>query len=69
MGEPNLTRSVLLLFAAFHATPLLALYATVFVAWAIVALNDASSALLILLIAVLLLAFAIPGALLLSPGF
>jgi hypothetical protein len=69
MVEPNLTRSALLLFNGFHAAPLFALAAVAVVAWVIVALNDAPSAPLILLITVLLSAFAIPGALVLSPGF
>jgi hypothetical protein len=63
MVEPNLTRSALPLFAGFHAAPRLALAAVVVVAWAIVALNDASSSLLSLLIAVLILTFAVQSGL------
>jgi hypothetical protein len=69
MVEPNLTRSALLLFARFHATRLLEIVAAVLVAWAIVDLNDAPSALLILLTTVLLLTFAIQSGLLLGPAF
>lgn len=69
MVEPNLTRSALLLFNGFHAAPLFALAVVVFVAWAIVALNNASFALTILLTALLLMTFAIQCGLLLAPGF
>jgi hypothetical protein len=69
MAEPNITRSVLLLFAGFYATPLFAFAAIAVVAWVTVALNDGSSALPILLTAGLLLTFAIQTGLLLAPGF
>jgi hypothetical protein len=68
MVEPNLTRSVPLLVAGYHAAPLLMLTAAVFFAWMYVALNDASSALLILLTAGFLVTFAIQSGLLLAPG-
>ena len=69
MGEPDLIHSLLVLFAACHAVPLLMLTAAVFFAWMYVGLSDGSSALMILLTAVLLLTFAIQGALLLAPRF
>ena len=69
MGEPDLIHSLLVLFAAFHVAPLLMLTAVAFFAWLFVTLSDESSALMILLTAVLLLTFAIQGALLLAPAF
>jgi hypothetical protein len=69
MAELNLTRSAQLLFAGFHATPALEIAVVVIVAWVTVVLNDVSSALLILLTAVLLLTLAIQSGLLLAPGF
>jgi len=69
MGEPDLIHSLFVLFAAFHAAPLLMLTAAVFFAWMYVGLSDGSSALMILLTAVLLLTFAVQGAILLAPRF
>ena len=69
MGEPDLIHSLFVLFAAFHAAPLLMLTAAVFFAWMYVGISDGSSALMVLLTAALLLTFAIQGALLLAPVF
>ena len=68
MSEPSLTQTVLLLLFAFHAAPLLMLATTAIFASVCIAISDGSSALMILLTAVLLLAFAIQGALLLAPA-
>lgn len=67
MVDPNLLHSLLILFAAFHAVPLLMLTAAVFFAWIYVGLSGDSSVLMVLLAAVLLLTFSIQGALLLAP--
>jgi hypothetical protein len=69
MGEPAQIHSLFLLFAAFHAAPLLMLTAAVFFAWMYVGLSDGSSALMVLLTAALLLMFTIQGAILLAPVF
>jgi hypothetical protein len=69
MGEPNLIHSLFVLFAAFHAAPLLMLTAAMFFAWMYVGISDGSSPLMILLTIVLLAMFAIQGALLLAPRF
>lgn len=69
MGEPDLIRSLFVLFAAFYAAPLLMLTAAVFVAWMYVGLSDVSSGLMILLTTLLLVMFVIQGALLSAPVF
>jgi hypothetical protein len=69
MAEPSLTRCALLLFAGFYAAPLFALAAVAILARVTVALNDASSAILIFLSTVLFLTFAIQSGLLLRPAF
>ena len=69
MGEPDLIHSLLVLFAACHAAPLLMLTAAVSFAWMYVGLIDGSSGLMILLTTLLLVMFVIQGALLLAPRF
>ncbi len=67
MAESGLIHPLLISLAAFHATPLLALIATVLIAWLIVALSDGPTALMVVATVALLLTFVIQAALLLAP--
>ena len=68
MAESGLIHPLLISLAAFLATPLLALIATVLIAWLIVALSDGPMALIVVATVALLLTFVIQAALLLAPG-
>ncbi len=67
MAESGLIHPLLISLAAFLATPLLALIATVLIAWLIVALSDRPTALMVVATVALLLTFVIQAALLLAP--
>jgi hypothetical protein len=67
MAESGLIHPLLISLAAFLATPLLALIATVLIAWLIVALSDGPTALMVVATVALLLTFVIQAALLLAP--
>ena len=64
MAESGLIHPLLISLAAFLATPLLALIATVLIAWLIVALSDGPTALMVVATVALLLTFVIQAALL-----